>query len=368
MNTTIKTAIITFVAGILFVASLPLGASIVSAEGSPDVSNSAAESLPEATKRIWAGLWAGANLNVDDRQPDPRDTRKTGATGTYTNGNGSSSSPNGTARQPAPRPAGYRYVALGDSIAAGAGLPLPANASANDRTCKRSPEAYPAIVAQTRSLPVIHVACSGAKATNLLLWQGIRDQPNPSRQISYIFAGGTPELVTITAGANDMYWSEFMLKCYRQGPSCGPETLSRRGASGTDYDTRTTDYLLGLLRGKWELFFTELEVRSGGRPPTVVVTGYYDPFSPQCLSLAPDRVTQAELDWASGRIDALNRTLETAVSGRPYVRFAPVDFTGHDVCSGDSWLQGIDTRNGNAPIHPTAEGQRAIADAVLRTL
>jgi len=343
MHTTLKTALITFVSGLLFVASLPLSATLVSAQGTGD------------SRSVWSGLWSGANLNLDryleHRQP--------------------STAPAGTAASPpaqAVQTLTNRYVAMGDSVAAGAGLPLVAAPTSYDTACKRSPESYPYIVAQAQGLELVHVACSGAKATNLLLWQGIRDQPNPSRQISYIFAGGTPGLVSITAGANDMYWTEYVAKCYRTGVSCGPETRRPSSSSSLDYDTRSTDRLLQLLRGKWDLFFTELEIRSGGTPPTVVVTGYYDPFSPQCQDLAPDRLTQAELEWVHGRIDALNRTLQDAVASRPYARFAPVDFSGHDICSADSWVQGLDRQNGSAPIHPTAEGQRVMADAVLNVL
>lgn len=254
-----------------------------------------------------------------------------------------------------------RYVALGDSVAAGAGLPAAADATSRDRTCRRSPEAYPYAVAQARGLELTHVACSGATATNLLLWQGISNAPNPSRQISYIFDGGRPELVTITAGANDTRWLYFINKC--RTSRCGPDV--RQGYfSSSRTDTTIINGLLEALQLKYDAFFAELSIRSNGNPPTVVVTGYYNPFSEQCLSAFPT-VSAAELQWLQGSVTALNQTIKQTVERYPNARFAPVDFSGHDLCSSDPWIQGL---SDPVPIHPTSQGQQVISQAVLGAL
>lgn len=363
-----KSMVITIFAGLALLASLPLTATMVNAGGDEPPALPAAragtssgsgggtaaasdgdgESARERTQRIWAGLWNGANLNTSATLDDGPDA-----------GTGRTTTPRRTATPKATisTEPSDRYIALGDSVAAGAGLPRLADGTYRDRSCKRSAESYPYLVAQARGLELVHAACSGAKATNLFLFQGLSGQPNPSRQISYIFAGGRPELVTVTAGANDIYWREAIYRCYTGG--CGPDARNRRIT-----DSDATRVLREGVDKKYETFFNELELRSNGRPPRVVVTGYYNPVSRACLSQVP-QLSAGELQWITDQVAALNRTLEDVTRERPYARFAPVDFRGHDVCSADSWIipPGQPDR-----LHPNAAGQRAIADAVLRAL
>lgn len=254
-----------------------------------------------------------------------------------------------------------RYVALGDSVAAGAGLPSIPNAQPRDERCDRSSEAYPYFVAQSQALALTHVACSGATATNLLLWQGVANAPNPSRQISYIFDGGQPELVTITAGANDARWLYFINKC--RTSRCGPDV--RQGIfTSSRTDTTIVNGLLEALQLKYDAFFAELSIRSNGTPPTVVVTGYYNPFSEQCLAAFPT-VSAAELAWLQANVGALNQTIRQTVERYPNARFAAVDFSGHELCTAEPWVQGLQEP---APIHPTSQGQRVIAESILNSL
>lgn len=236
------------------------------------------------------------------------------------------------------------YVALGDSVAAGAGLPRSANPTDRDRGCGRSPEAYPYQVAESVKLPLIHVACSGATARHVagpMLFS--------SPQLPSAFASGTPALITITVGANDIRWNSFLQRCYTT--MCGRQV-----------DTNNVDRYLGTLRERLDTTFAKIQEDSNNIPPTVIVTGYYNPLSNQCTTLQ-SRVTGDELSWLSAQLDKLNQTLVNASMQYSFVRFAPVDFSGHDICSTQPWVQGL---NAAAPFHPTAQGQTAIAEAVLR--
>lgn len=99
------------------------------------------------------------------------------------------------------------YVALGDSVAAGAGLQ---RNDASDPACSVSDKAYPKLVADKLSMPLRNIACSGATAGDLVSEQhlsGTRRDIEP--QLDVAFTNGTPELMTITAGANDFYWQYF---------------------------------------------------------------------------------------------------------------------------------------------------------------
>lgn len=391
----LKSAILTFIGGILFVASLPLSATIVGAHnvgqyryGYGWSNDCRAESVPEATQRIWQSLWDGVNLDFNSNnrygyetaatdtscQTDTYDrTTTTGTPYTYNTPDTTVITPTTPAptptTTPTPAPAPYPasgyggyYVAMGDSVAAGLGLPLLANDTSRDRSCGRSGLAYPYYVAKARQLQLINVTCSGATTGDLITPQGINRAPNPSRQIAAVFADGVPlpELITVTVGANDVQWAHYISKCYRS-------------VCGNDRDTAIVSGSMALVRARLVAFFSELQIRSNGRPPTTVITGYYNPLSSACSDLTPrgtattdtPRLTTYELAWLQANANALNRTIRDVAAQYNYVRFAPVDFSGHDICSNQPWVQGL---NGRAPLHPTAEGQRAIAEAVLRAI
>jgi lysophospholipase L1-like esterase len=236
------------------------------------------------------------------------------------------------------------YAALGDSVAAGLGLESPAD---SDERCGRTFDAYPYEIANERGLEITHLACTGATLGDLFTEQRISG-PNPDPQLETAFAGGTPELITITAGANDIRWDYFLRKCYT-------------GTCGTSNDERIANGLLAALNAKMQFLFLDIERRSSGSPPGVVMTGYYDPLSDRCSEVEP-RLTPDEIAWLSAQTDSLNQALENAGAQHDFVTFVPIDFSGHDVCSDDPWVQSIDDP---APFHPTFEGQQAMARAIL---
>lgn len=244
------------------------------------------------------------------------------------------------------------YVALGDSIAAGAGLPAAPNATVEDRLCGRSSQSYPNVVAERLGKPLAaHIACGGATAGDLVSRQKLNDEVSMPAQIKTAFSQGKPELMTITAGANDLKWSTFVSKCLAD--TCG---------TATD-DTVIAGYQRAM-KYKLHAALMEIYVRSRGNPPQVVLTGYYNPFSTNCTLVNP-AISAPEVTWIREKQEALNRTIENVAGYYSFATFAPVDFTGHDVCSVDSWIQGL---SDPAPIHPTARGQQAIADAILNRL
>lgn len=282
---------------------------------------------------IWCGLWIGASLDVSN------------ASDCITNDTSSTNPPN-TNGQSTPSSTTGSYVALGDSVAAGLGLPLASNATSSDVQCGRSPLGYPASVARSLNLPLTNLACSGATAGDLVTQQHISG-PNPAAQLNGAFASGTPQLMTITTGANDVHWQAFARACYVTNCTSGA------------YTTAANAYLK-VLQLKLQYMFTSIESRSGGSPPQVIITGYYDPVSAACT--ATTQVTPAEIAWVQQQTNALNSTIQATAANYPFVTFVPLNFTGHSACSADPWVQDI---QGTAPLHPTARGQQAIANAVI---
>jgi lysophospholipase L1-like esterase len=299
-------------------------AASVTAQGTPGV--------PGSLNPITAGLWAGANFDLSslDRQPgtpapQPQPT---------------------PVPPPAPTPPSGRYAALGDSVAAGVGLPP----SDTDTRCGRSLNAYGQTVAQKLQLPLQHVACSGATAGDLTTKQRVNG-PNIPAQLDTAYASGTPSVITITAGANDVHWTDILKKCYAY--TCGTKT-----------DRYLFDAAVSVMSVKYFYALHEIQQRSGATPPKVVLTGYYNPLSAACAGVIPE-FTPAELAWIQEAVNKVNNTIRDTAAGYSFASYAPVDFTGHDLCSTDSWIQ---NQNDPTPFHPNAAGQQAMATAVLAKL
>jgi lysophospholipase L1-like esterase len=241
----------------------------------------------------------------------------------------------------------FQYAALGDSITAGDGLPESNNPG--DAACDRSTEAYPYHIAAALDFSFIHVACQGATMQNLLVSQRASG-PDPAPQLDSAFIAGTPQLITITAGANNAPWRTVLFRCL--GRTCG-----------TASDVRTLQTALVSLQNETQTVLDEIIARSSGAVPQVILTGYYNPVA-SCAGV-DRRITSEELAWINDQLDSLNQTLANAAAGYSFATFVPIDFTGHDLCSSDPWVQGT---NNPAPLHPTATGQQAIAQMILANL
>lgn len=234
------------------------------------------------------------------------------------------------------------YAALGDSVAAGAGL------SSTDAICERSADAYPYTVAATTGLSLTHIACTGAKADEGIYDSQVRNGSTLATQLDQAFANGTPNLITLTIGANDARWTQFIRQCYYIRCGYGVDTA------------RFSAYLVDL-KLELNVIMAKISTLSNGDLPQVIVTGYYNPFfSSTCA--ATNNLTSSEISWLRSRTSSLNTAISGTVGKYSFADFAPVSFSGHDICATDSWIQGL---NDPAPFHPTAAGQQAIAKAVL---
>lgn len=243
---------------------------------------------------------------------------------------------------------GMRYVAMGDSVAAGIGLKSLSSPTAKDLACGRSAQAYSKYVAAGLGTSVKNVACSGASADNLYNTQ-TRSGVTLAPQIDAAFASGRPDVITITVGANDIGWQNFIKKCYAY--SCGSST-----------DNATAKTLRGVLRAQLFKALWYVNQKSNGNPPKVLLTGYYAPFSSkQCSDTAG--LTAAEKTWVNSQTAQLNQAIYSVTQWFGTAQYVPVSFAGHTLCSSSPWIQGLKAA---APFHPTATGQKAIANAILK--
>ncbi len=234
------------------------------------------------------------------------------------------------------------YAALGDSVAAGAGL------SVTSSTCDRSTEAYPYIVAQSTGLALSHLACTGAKADEGIYGIQERDSVSIPAQLDQAYSSGAPSLITLTIGANDTRWTQFIRQCYYI-------------PCGYSIDTARFNAYLVDLKLELNVIMAKIHSLSNGRAPQVIVTGYYEPLAmTPCAST--EGITANEASWLAARSSSLNAAISGTVAKYSFAEFAPVSFAGHELCSTDSWIQGP---SGSMPFHPTAAGQHAIATSVL---
>jgi lysophospholipase L1-like esterase len=243
------------------------------------------------------------------------------------------------------------YVALGDSVAAGEGLKDFSDSSA----CDRTEQSYPKQVATQGGYTLWSVACSGATIANGI--QGAQEvnklQLVPQLEQLYArqAATGKPALVTLTIGANDINWASLLQNCYTS-------------VCGTAADQAQVRSSLRTLDTNLRQVLASLQAHYGAQPPTIVVTGYHQvfPAAPAAGCTDLPGIDTAELAWGRQLQTSLNDTIQSAVKAYPRVEFAAVDFSGHELCSAESWVQGL----GDAqPYHPTQAGQAAFAKAVL---
>lgn len=251
-----------------------------------------------------------------------------------------------------------RYAALGDSVAAGLGYGVGIEPS-EELACGRSAEAYGykladklnAKLSQTNvKVQPQNIACQGATTRDLLEGQTL-GSTTIAPQLDRAFANGAPHLLTLTAGANDVRWANFIGACFSAA------------ACDTPQNTAAAQAYIAAMKSDMKTAIKSIKDRSHFLPPVVVVTGYYTPVSGQCVNT---NFSASELAWIQKATADLNTAIRQASQDSYwFARYAPVDFSSHDICAADSWIQ----RPGEtAPFHPTPRGQEAIADAVLAAI
>jgi lysophospholipase L1-like esterase len=249
-----------------------------------------------------------------------------------------------------------RYVALGDSVAAGAGLPLKDDSPAS-RACGRSSKSYAVKVGEALGVSPALYACGGATVLKGIVGPQTAGGMTFTSQIEQAYSSAQrPTLITLTVGTNDIMWSDFIRKCYASTCGTWQDTVAAISLQKALFDN--LDSALEQIHHK----------QLAGQPlPKVVLTGYFTPLSNEQPACADTQgLTAAEITWVQGQAHLLNSFIQLAAAKHiGLTRFAPVDFTGHELCSDHPWVQGL---HDPASYHPTAKGQEVIAESVLRQL
>ena len=228
------------------------------------------------------------------------------------------------------------YVALGDSFSSGVGT----NSYTLSSSCRRGVYAYPWLVAQQRpNTSLTFVACSGATTANVM-----------SSQIQSVTAG--TDIVTMTIGGNDIGFSNLIVQCTLG--SCSSALDSTRASLGT------------VLGPRLDTVYSA--IRSRTLTASVVVLGYPRIFSSAgCFGTLG--ISATERTKANQLADALDQLTgaRAAAAGLTY-RSAIAPFTGHAVCSGSAWLNGLNLFNTGESYHPNRNGNSLGYAPIVRSV
>ncbi|WP_225813585.1 SGNH/GDSL hydrolase family protein [Streptomyces spinosus] len=241
-------------------------------------------------------------------------------------------------------------VVLGDSTAAGTGNRPLVDPDALDRACRRSADSYAGVLARTNDRKVLNLGCAGATVHDGILGvQILGDQVAPP-QFAEAQRATRAGVVIVSVGANDVGWADLVQLCAK-APSCDDK------ASTAFFQNRLSRFALD---------YRSLLHHLAGMPqhPKVVVNEYYDPFGSDVSCLRGEGLTVAKVRVLRARLSVLNDVLREGATSRGFTAVRP-DFTGHELCSAQPYVQGPTDR---APLHPSAAGQLAIAVADQRAL
>lgn len=244
-----------------------------------------------------------------------------------------------------------QYVALGSSFAAGPGLPPRERRS--PLLCAQSARNYPHQIAHDLGLTLIDRSCSGA-TTEHVLRGGQYFQPP---QIDAI--GPHTRLVTVTIGGNDAHYLGNLA-----AETCPSQPMHVRLIASCMVWPEERMYA-GLARAQANLRLIAGVVHQRAPRARLVYVGYFRLFPARgsCARLGISAASADRYRALAAALDRVTRDVATAVGAR-FVDLGALG-QGHDICSGDPWLNGAHPEGtGGAPFHPNAAGMTAAARAV----
>ena len=247
-----------------------------------------------------------------------------------------------------------RYVALGSSMAAGPGIRPPADGA--PFRAGRSARNYPHLVAEKLGLDLVDVTYSGATTANVLT------DPQNGAPPQADALDGSEDLVTVTIGGNDAGYVPLLMaaglpRVVRSLPLVG--RLVRESLDPSARDRALVDVAESLKE-------VGRTLRQRSPRANVLFVDYLTLLPPAGTAAPP----LSDVDVALGRrvADTLERLTGKAAAdtGCEWVRVAEVS-REHHAWSAEPWTTkfGLPLPSRPAPLHPNAEGMRAVADLIV---
>lgn len=264
-----------------------------------------------------------------------------------------------------------KMVALGDSYSAGVGTK---NDDLAGSPCHRSSGGWPYLMsreyhAAPQLTPSGYFACSGDTTVQVLGGKP-GEQPSQIQQLrTFVAANGAPSLITMTVGGDDLGFAKLLAGCYAYWAGECVNDLNRK----IDY-LNGGDFTRILART-----YQAIKAAAGGANEIAIV-GY--PFIMPSAGFFSDLHANEHCPWMNGDAaqilarfrqgqQLMDSAMATAAS-QAGVRFVNIDgaLSGHELCTGDSWIQDLSLHNKNLGVagHPNPTGQQHEADAVAAGL
>ncbi|MDQ0580034.1 SGNH/GDSL hydrolase family protein [Streptomyces rishiriensis] len=219
------------------------------------------------------------------------------------------------------------YVALGDSYSSGVGAGSYISSSGD---CKRSTKAFPYLWnAAHAPSSFTFAACSGARTDEVLAGQlgGLNSSTG---------------LVSVTVGGNDAGFADVMTTCVTGSDST---CLSRINTARA--------YVASTLPGRLDTVYSAIRAKAPNA--RVVVIGYPRFYQLGTVCLGLSEAKRSAINNAADYLDT--KTAERAAAHGFVFGDVRTPYTGHEICSGSSWLHSLNWLNIGESYHPTASGQ-----------
>jgi lysophospholipase L1-like esterase len=219
------------------------------------------------------------------------------------------------------------YVALGDSYSSGVGAGSYLSSSGD---CKRSTKAYPYLWnAAHAPASFTFAACTGARTGDVL-----------ANQLGGL--NSSTGLVSLTAGGNDAGFADVMTTCVTGSDSTCLNRINTAKA-----------YVDSTLPGNLDTLYSTISAKAPNAH--VVVIGYPRFYEVGTLCLGLSDTKRSAINNAADYLDAA--TAKRAAAHGFAFGDVRTTFTGHEICSGSSWLHSLNLLDIGESYHPTASGQ-----------
>ena len=191
---------------------------------------------------------------------------------------------------------------------------------------------------------MLNLACGSATILNGLIGPEVLFNGQiAAPQLPEAEAATHAKLIIVSVGADDLSWSVMTRLCAATAV-CNDKVSSAYFSQLLDSFTRNYYELLSDLdKLPWH--------------PAVLVNEYYSPFGSSIDCLRRDGMTPAKERVLLSRLGQLNTVLAQG-AGLFGFGVAQPQFTGHELCTTDPYVQGP---GDPAPLHPNAAGELAIA-------
>lgn len=253
-------------------------------------------------------------------------------------------------------PDALTYAALGDSYAAAPGVPTSDAAGG----CFRSDHNYAHLLADDGEQPLAlnDLTCSGATSDDVI-----------AKQVPEVAAD--TDVVTIGIGGNDFgLFTRVVQGCFAlTADPTDPAASDNPAKPCTDTASSEVAKVADDIKANMGKVLDAIAEQA---PDAEIIVVGYPALLPDDGTTCPDLIPLAAGDYPF--VASINEGLSNGLKGEAKERGLDyVDvFTaskGHDVCSDDPWVNGVQTAaDGTIPLHPFAEEQVAVAAMIADLL